>query len=125
MVDTKHDTDSASSNDEEGREPAQAPAGVIRSDAEHSATFWIHKYMQQVCSWDYVCLHGGMMMLCALSTVVADHWLARCWISRKQTCLAPDSKHCHVALALCSDLDRGYTFKLQGLSPGLLSRGAH
>ena len=54
QTDSTHDTDSVSSDDEEGREPAQAPARVIRSDAEHSATFWIHKYMQQVRSQDNV-----------------------------------------------------------------------
>ena len=40
-------SDSDSSRDEEQEKVQPAPR-VVRSDAEHSASFWIHKYMQQV-----------------------------------------------------------------------------
>ncbi len=47
-TDSTQSTDSDSSGDEEDGKPATAPARVVRSDSEHSASFWIHKYMQQV-----------------------------------------------------------------------------
>ncbi|KAA6419574.1 MAG: hypothetical protein FRX49_10499 [Trebouxia sp. A1-2] len=40
-------TDSDGSKDEVEREVVQAAPRTVRSDAEHSASFWIHKYMQQ------------------------------------------------------------------------------
>jgi len=43
-------TDSDGSEDEAEREVVQAAPRAVRSDAEHSASFWIHKYMQQVWS---------------------------------------------------------------------------
>lgn len=43
-------TDSDGSEDEAEREAVQAAPRAVRSDAEHSASFWIHKYMQQVSS---------------------------------------------------------------------------
>jgi len=54
-VDTKltgsgQSTDSDGSEDEAEREAVQAVPRAVRSDAEHSASFWIHKYMQQVWS---------------------------------------------------------------------------
>ena len=42
-------SDSDSDTSEEGdRNPAGSSAHPARSEAEHSASFWIHKYMQQV-----------------------------------------------------------------------------
>ena len=54
-VDTKltgsgQSTDSDGNEDEAEREAVQAVPRAVRSDAEHSASFWIHKYMQQVWS---------------------------------------------------------------------------
>ncbi len=42
--------DSDGSEEEAEREAVQAAPRAVRSDAEHSASFWIHKYMQQVWS---------------------------------------------------------------------------
>ncbi len=50
LTDSGQSTDSDGSEDEAERAAAQAAPGVVRSDAEHSALFWIHKYMQQVWS---------------------------------------------------------------------------
>lgn len=47
--DGAHDSDSGSSEEEE-KEPGRASLlpRIARSEAEHSSSFWIHKYMQQV-----------------------------------------------------------------------------
>lgn len=43
-----HDTDSDTTEEEEEPSSASLPSRVARSEAEHSSSFWIHKYMQQV-----------------------------------------------------------------------------
>ncbi len=47
LMDSGQSTDSDDSEDEAKGEAAPR---AVRSDAEHSASFWIHKYMQQVWS---------------------------------------------------------------------------
>ena len=42
------DSSDSDSSAEEGSHANAVVARVAKSDAEHSATFWIHKYMQQV-----------------------------------------------------------------------------
>ena len=50
LTDSGQSTDSDGSEDEAEREAVRAAPRAVRSDAEHSASFWIHKYMQQVWS---------------------------------------------------------------------------
>ena len=50
LTDSGQSTDSDDSEDEAEGEAVQASPRAVRSDAEHSASFWIHKYMQQVWS---------------------------------------------------------------------------
>ncbi|DBA77663.1 TPA: hypothetical protein ACH3X1_009459 [Trebouxia sp. C0004] len=47
LADGGQSTDSDGSEDEAEREAVQAAPRAVRSEAEHSASFWIHKYMQQ------------------------------------------------------------------------------
>lgn len=46
--DGAHDSDSCSSEEDEEPSSASLPPRIARSEAEHSSSFWIHKYMQQV-----------------------------------------------------------------------------
>ena len=49
-------TASSDSDDEQSRCQSGRPATAPRSEAEHTATYWIHKYMEQVHN-EYHALH--------------------------------------------------------------------
>lgn len=72
-------SDSDSDTDQEGdQSSASSLARPARSEAEHSASFWIHKYMQQVV-WPAVQPHSGLALPalsvigCSASCLLALH----------------------------------------------------
>ena len=52
-------TDSSDYDDDQTRPDSSRQASTSRSEAEHTATYWIHKYMEQVAT------HTCSCVLCA------------------------------------------------------------
>lgn len=49
-------TDSSDSDDDQARPASGRQATASRSEAEHTATYWIHKYMEQVTTYTRICV---------------------------------------------------------------------
>lgn len=76
--DGTHDSDGGSSEEEEPGS-ASLPPRVARSEAEHSSSFWIHKYMQQVLM-SHSLAHSGL----APQLLLPDHTSFLLHIHRQQ-----------------------------------------
>ena len=67
-TDAAHDSGSGSSEEEDEPSSASLPPRIARSEAEHSSSFWIHKYMQQV-RMSHSLAHSGLV----LQLLLPDH----------------------------------------------------